>query len=157
MESFKAHYCTSAWKKSSVYRSVRVNIVKRAIWVRYNVFCICFQLMIDSQDHQPCLQPLHPLASHCWESPTARKPRLAAGPLGKREEKAAATCYRFLQQASQRRRKGLVKGNSVQWKSCKTKFSPPTNSLMGSIRTPLSPSPGTARLSCPQVPTGTML
>lgn len=113
--------------------------------------------MIDSQDHQPFLQLLHPLASHCWESATARKPRLAAGPHGKREEKAAAMCYRFLQQASQRRIKGLVKGNSVQCKSSKTKLSPPTNALMGSIRTPLSPSPCTARLSCPHIPTGMTL
>lgn len=140
--------------KSFVYRSLGVNTIKGDIWVRYNVFCICFQLMIDSQDHQPCLQPLHPLASHCWESPTARKPRLAAGPHGKREERAAAMCYRFLQQASQRKRKGLVEGNSVQWKSSKTKLSPPTSPLMGSIRTPLSPCPGTARLGSPQVPTG---
>lgn len=47
-------------KKSSVYRSVRVITIKRDIQVRNNVFCICFQLMIDSQDHQPSLERLHP-------------------------------------------------------------------------------------------------
>lgn len=78
-------------EKRFVYRSVRVYTIKRDIWVRYNVFCICFLLMIDSQDHERCLQPLHPLASHCWERPTTRKPRLAAGLHGKREEKAAAS------------------------------------------------------------------
>lgn len=150
------HISAHSLEKSFVYQSLGINTIKGDIWVRYNVFCIGFQLMIDSQDHQPCLQPLHPLASHGWESPTARKPRLAAGPHRKREEKAAAMCCRFLQQASQRR-KGLVEGNSVQWKSSKTKLSPPTSSLMGGIRTPLPPRPGTARLSSPQVPTGMTL
>jgi len=78
MESLKEHYCALTLKKILLQfckSQHNKKGKKRVICVTCNMFYIHFQLVTDSQHHQPCLQPLPSLATHCWENPAGREPR----------------------------------------------------------------------------------
>lgn len=107
--------CTHLRKNESLLQFFRSqhnkNGKKRVICISCNIFNIYFQLMISSQDHQPCVQPLPSLAPHCWENPADREPRGEDGCRAPQKEPGGEDCSFVLRIPSP----GLTREGEMDW------------------------------------------